>query len=56
VSIPAWRGAQVRLFDAFPRLSLRLSKVILATGRAGQRRQARRLARGETATTSEDLR
>jgi short-subunit dehydrogenase len=44
VSIPRWRGAQVRFLDAFPRLSLRLVKLIVATGRAGQRRQARRLA------------
>jgi NAD(P)-dependent dehydrogenase (short-subunit alcohol dehydrogenase family) len=43
VSIPRWRGAQVRFFDMFPRLSLRLARLILATGRAGQRRQARRL-------------
>lgn len=43
VSIPRWRGAQVRFFDMFPRLSLRLARVVLATGRAGQRRQARRL-------------
>jgi len=45
LSVPRWRGAQVRFFDAFPRLSLRLARVIMATGRAGQRRQARRLAR-----------
>jgi short-subunit dehydrogenase len=45
VSIPRWRGAQVRFFDTFPRLSLRLAKLILATGRTGQRRVARRLAR-----------
>jgi short-subunit dehydrogenase len=44
VAMPRWRGAQVRLIDTFPRLSLRLAKVILASGRAGQRRQARRLA------------
>jgi NAD(P)-dependent dehydrogenase (short-subunit alcohol dehydrogenase family) len=43
VSVPRWRGAQVRFFDAFPRLSLRLARIIIATGRAGQRRQARRL-------------
>jgi short-subunit dehydrogenase len=43
LSVPRWRGAQVRFFDAFPRLSLRLARVIMATGRAGQRRQARRL-------------
>jgi short-subunit dehydrogenase len=56
VSIPAWRGAQVRLLDAFPSLSLRMARLILAAGRAGQRRQARRLARalGEAATTSEE--
>lgn len=44
VSVPRWRGAQVRLFDMFPRLSLRLARLVLATGRAGQRRQARRLS------------
>jgi short-subunit dehydrogenase len=41
LSVPRWRGVQVRLFDAFPRLSLRLARVVIATGRAGQRRQAR---------------
>ncbi len=45
LAVPRWRGAQVRFFDAFPRLSLRLAKLILATGRSGQRRQARRLVR-----------
>lgn len=45
VALPRWRGAQVRFFDAFPRLSLRLARLILATGRSGQRRQARRLRR-----------
>jgi short-subunit dehydrogenase len=49
VAVPRWRGVQVRLFDAFPRLSLRLAKLILASGRAGQRRQARRLARAAPA-------
>ncbi|MEU5831545.1 SDR family NAD(P)-dependent oxidoreductase [Micromonospora tulbaghiae] len=43
VSLPRWRGAQVRLLDAFPRLALALTPVIRATGRAGQRRQARRV-------------
>ncbi|MFC0029427.1 SDR family NAD(P)-dependent oxidoreductase [Micromonospora chaiyaphumensis] len=42
VSLPRWRGAQVRLLDAFPRLALALTPVVRATGRAGQRRQARR--------------
>ncbi|MFG1954140.1 SDR family NAD(P)-dependent oxidoreductase [Micromonospora sp. NPDC048830] len=42
VSLPRWRGAQVRLLDAFPRLALALTPVVRAVGRAGQRRQARR--------------
>jgi len=46
VSIPRWRGAQARLFDTFPRLSLRLARLIMATGRAGQRRHARRARKG----------
>jgi short-subunit dehydrogenase len=44
LSMPRWRGAQVRLLDAFPRLSLKLANLVLATGRAGQRRQARRIS------------
>ena len=43
VAIPRWRGAQVRFFDAFPRTALRLAGLIMATGRAGQKRQARRV-------------
>jgi hypothetical protein len=50
--MPRWRGAQVRVLDMFPRLSLRLSRMILATGRAGQRRQVRRLARAQTGEQS----
>ncbi|PZF96677.1 SDR family oxidoreductase [Micromonospora deserti] len=42
VSVPRWRGAQVRLFDALPGAALRLTPLILAAGRAGQRRQRRR--------------
>jgi NAD(P)-dependent dehydrogenase (short-subunit alcohol dehydrogenase family) len=45
VSIPRWRGAQVRLLDAVPGASTRLARVVLAVGRAGQRRHARRIAR-----------
>jgi short-subunit dehydrogenase len=52
VAMPRWRGAQVRVLDMFPRLSLRLSRMILATGRAGQRRQVRRLARAQTGEQS----
>ncbi|MEU5721291.1 SDR family oxidoreductase [Micromonospora sp. NPDC047738] len=46
VSLPRWRGAQVRLLDTFPRLALALTPVIRAAGRAGQRRQARRVPPG----------
>ncbi|MEV7329661.1 SDR family oxidoreductase [Micromonospora sp. NPDC093244] len=44
VSLPRWRGAQVRLLDALPRLAVALTPVIRAAGRAGQRRQLRRTA------------
>jgi NAD(P)-dependent dehydrogenase (short-subunit alcohol dehydrogenase family) len=46
VAVPRWRGAQVRLLDAFPSLAMRLAGIVLATGRAGQRRVARRIAAG----------
>ncbi|MEH0982152.1 SDR family NAD(P)-dependent oxidoreductase [Micromonospora sp. CPCC 205556] len=42
VSLPRWRGAQVRLLDALPRLALALTPVVRAAGRSGQRRQRRR--------------
>ncbi|MFV2113864.1 SDR family NAD(P)-dependent oxidoreductase [Micromonospora sp. LOL_025] len=42
VSVPRWRGAQVRLLDALPGAAVRLAPLILAAGRAGQRRQRRR--------------
>ncbi|MEV4540484.1 SDR family NAD(P)-dependent oxidoreductase [Micromonospora echinaurantiaca] len=42
VSLPRWRGAQVRLLDTLPRLAVGLTPVIAAVGRAGQRRQRRR--------------
>ncbi|MCX4387229.1 SDR family oxidoreductase [Micromonospora peucetia] len=42
VSMPRWRGAQVRLLDALPGAAVRLAPLILAAGRAGQRRQRRR--------------
>lgn len=42
VSLPRWRGAQVRLLDTLPRLAVGLTPVIGAVGRAGQRRQRRR--------------
>ncbi|GAB3818345.1 SDR family oxidoreductase [Micromonospora zhanjiangensis] len=46
VTVPRWRGAQVRLLDALPGLAIRLTPVVLAVGRAGQRRQRRRLTGG----------
>jgi short-subunit dehydrogenase len=46
LTIPRWRGAEVRLFDSFPRVSMRLARLILAAGGAGQRRYARKLAAG----------
>ncbi|WP_245714595.1 hypothetical protein [Micromonospora inyonensis] len=43
VALPRWRGAQVRLLDALPGLALRLAPLVRAAGRAGQRRQRRRI-------------
>ncbi|MEV4654879.1 SDR family oxidoreductase [Micromonospora sp. NPDC049301] len=43
VSLPRWRGAQVRLLDTLPRLAIGLTPLIQAVGRAGQRRQLRRV-------------
>jgi NAD(P)-dependent dehydrogenase (short-subunit alcohol dehydrogenase family) len=43
LAVPRWRGVQVRLLDAMPATSMRLASTVLAMGRAGQRRQARRL-------------
>jgi short-subunit dehydrogenase len=42
VTLPRWRGAQVRLLDALPRLALGLTPLVSAVGRAGQARQRRR--------------
>jgi short-subunit dehydrogenase len=43
-AVPRWRGPQVRLFDAFPRLAVRLTPVVHALARRQQRRHAGRLA------------
>jgi NAD(P)-dependent dehydrogenase (short-subunit alcohol dehydrogenase family) len=45
VTIPRWRGAVVRLFDAFPGLALRLLPVVMADARRRQRTFKRRLER-----------
>lgn len=47
-AVPGWRGPQVRLFDAFPSLAVRLWPLVLWQGRRTQRRLAARLARGES--------
>jgi len=46
VAVPVWRGWQVRLLDAFPALSMRLARPVLAYGRAQQRRFAKKVAAG----------
>jgi NAD(P)-dependent dehydrogenase (short-subunit alcohol dehydrogenase family) len=46
VTMPRWRGAQVRLLDAFPSLAVRLTPAVMAVGRAGQRRLGRRISAG----------
>ncbi len=43
--LPRWRGPVLRLFDATPRLGLRLLPLVLADARRKQRRHARRLRR-----------
>lgn len=43
VSIPRWRGLQVRVLDTFPRLSMPAAGLVLAYGRLQQRRLSRRL-------------
>ena len=45
VSVPHWRGAQVRVFSAIPDVALRLAPVFMRLGRAGQDRVRQRLGR-----------
>ncbi|MDP9187816.1 MAG: SDR family NAD(P)-dependent oxidoreductase [Actinomycetota bacterium] len=45
VTIPRWRGATVRLFDAFPRLTLPLVPLVMADARRRQARFKRKLER-----------
>lgn len=44
--IPRWRGPLLRLFDAFPRLALRLLPLVMADARRRQRRYKRRIESG----------
>jgi NAD(P)-dependent dehydrogenase (short-subunit alcohol dehydrogenase family) len=46
MTIPRWRGAFVRLFDALPSLALRLTPLVLADARRKQRAFKRKLERG----------
>ena len=43
LTVPRWRGLQVRLFDAVPGLAPRLAPLVAADARRRQRRHARRL-------------
>jgi NAD(P)-dependent dehydrogenase (short-subunit alcohol dehydrogenase family) len=47
VAVPRWRGTLVRLFDASPRIALRLLPLVLADARRKQRAFKRKLARLE---------
>jgi len=46
VTVPRWRGGLVRVLDLLPRAAMRVAPAMLAAGRAGQRRYARRIAAG----------
>jgi NAD(P)-dependent dehydrogenase (short-subunit alcohol dehydrogenase family) len=41
VTMPRWRGGQVRILDALPSVAVRLTPAALRVGRAGQRRMRR---------------
>jgi short-subunit dehydrogenase len=43
-AVPAWRGAQVRLFDAMPRVALKVFPLVVAQGRRRQRRLKKKLS------------
>lgn len=45
-AVPGWRGAQVRLFDAMPRVALKVFPLVVAQGRRRQRKLAKQLAGG----------
>jgi NAD(P)-dependent dehydrogenase (short-subunit alcohol dehydrogenase family) len=45
ITIPRWRGAFVRLFDAMPRLAVRLTPLVMAGARRRQARFKRDLSR-----------
>ncbi len=43
-AVPAWRGAQVRAFDAMPRVALKIFPLVVAQGRRQQRKLKKKLA------------
>lgn len=45
VTIPRWRGAFVRVFDAFPSLAVRMTPLVMADARRRQARFKKRLGR-----------
>ncbi len=47
LAIPRWRGAFVRLLDAFPRLATRLMPLFMADARRRQRRWKKRIEAGK---------
>jgi hypothetical protein len=48
LTIPRWRGAALRLFDAFPGLVERIVPALMADARRRQARWKRRIEAGET--------
>ena len=46
LTIPRWRGALLRLFDAFPGIAIRLIPMVMADARRRQARWKRRVAAG----------
>ncbi len=46
LTIPRWRGAVLRLFDAFPGVAIRLTPMVMADARRRQARWKRRVAEG----------
>lgn len=46
-AIPRWRGAYVRIFDAFPSLTIRILTFVMKDARRRQARFAKKIAKGE---------
>ena len=50
LTIPRWRGAMLRFFDAFPGLALRLIPLLIRDAERRQRRYKKRLESGRWPT------